>query len=73
VYSTIRYNPSAKRSKMPKRKAEQEGWEDKERDIRDLYITENLTLNKVMDTMRKRGFDKTYRPIFLPIGHHTDV
>jgi hypothetical protein len=67
-HTTTRYGPSAKRSTMPKRKAEQEGWQDNEKHIRDLYITENLTLDKVMDAMRKRGFDKTYTPTLSPVG-----
>jgi hypothetical protein len=64
---------SAGQAKMSKRKAEQEGWDFKEKDIRDLYITRNLTLNKVMDAMRQQGFDKRHRPILLPIGPLTNI
>jgi hypothetical protein len=72
-HTTTRYGPSAKRSTMPKRKAEQEGWQDNEKHIRDLYITENLTLDKVMDAMRKRGFDKTYTPTLSPVGSPINI
>jgi hypothetical protein len=58
---------------MSKRKAGQEVWDSKEKDIRDLYITRNLTLNKVMNAMRQQGFDKRYRPNLLPIGPPTNI
>jgi hypothetical protein len=58
---------------MSKRKAEQEGWDAKEKYIRDLYITRNLTLKEVMDAMRRQGFDKRYKPIFLPSGPPTNI
>jgi hypothetical protein len=58
---------------MSKRKAEQKGWDSKEEDIRDLYITRNLTLNEVIVAMRRQGFDKRYKPILLSIGPPTNI
>jgi len=52
---------------MSKRKAEDDEWKDKAKDIWHLYIVENQSLDRVMEAMNLQGFRRTYVPLVLPI------